>query len=171
MGVGETFQELVYFVVAAEEQQRVGGIEGEETAEGGLAWGEQTDAFGRGIADGRGDLRDGVGVGLTPVEAEVLLLAEEEREVLGLRAGQEEGDDAIGGVGGVAFEGVADFALHPALDAGFSDQDDEVGGGLEGGFEGALPGLAGGEVVEVKPGGEASVAEELGDLGGGGGLA
>lgn len=64
---------------------------------------------------------------------------------------EQEQEDGVFGLLGVADESVAEFALHPAADAGGADEDEEVGGGFEGRLEGGDPFLAGQESFEFEP--------------------
>ena len=169
-GVGDDGQEAVAAVeafehgghvrVAPEEEVGVFGLESVQPAERRFVRGEDVDALGRGGEDGGRELLDDGAVGVAPVgQARRLVLAEEAGEGLFGSIAEQQRDELVLPVFRVADEGVAEFALYPAFDSGGADEDEEVGGGIEGLLEGGDPFLAGLESVEFQPDCKVGVAD------------
>ena len=90
-------------------------------------------------------------VGLVPVELQILLLLEKQRQSVFFSCRAKQRDDAVRRVLCIAVERVADLAVYPALDAGVANQHDKVNGISQGPFERLLPFFAGHQLVEIEP--------------------
>jgi Transposase DDE domain len=113
--VGQAREQFVDLAVASEEQERIPGVECEEAAKGRRARRENADVFRRRSQDRRGQVLDGVGIGFAPVEPQVLMLLEKQRQPVFFRPGTEQRDYPVVRVQRVAVERVANLPVYPPL--------------------------------------------------------